>query len=886
MKYRIRWFIFLLLVVSCGRIEAELDTLGKLRMQDWDVWLDEGGYDLALMGDDAAPFLVNVLTDENEDARWHANFLLDRYYADPKILPELTNLFLTNTDKSIRSSAMHLIASIDPKYARQLIAKYLDDPNNQNIAVSVLSILKDERVIPLLVESLKDSKNPLYSAYRLADFKDKRAVPILLEALEDPKTQSWTRDEVIEKLAYIGDERTLPILLNLLDKQDNNSYKIKTALSQSEPSLSLIRSLLKTVEEPNIDKTSYRWNTLLDIIANQKNPELIPYYEKLYYETTVPKLQNAVVRALGNMGEKGFESLLNIVRWKPSSTSIKVLATYNSEAAIDAITSLALDESFTYQTDAIQSFLHYGGIWHAKVSNHIPKLLKEVSPKDKLVILDTLAHLGDTWKPFISKHLTQLLTTSENEVRILAIDLIRRMNFTLMAPALENLMRSAKGNSSDAAHMVYDLLHNKSQLELIIEFDQQRYDYEQPITLTYRIRNVSDYPVYIALYKSLASSYVKLKIQQPDKTFAKYIGPIAVLRTLTFDDINTMQPGDEITGTIPILDYYDLYQPGVYTIQLQISPGLRGVISKQTYPLFGDEMATTKQGETSLLTWSNTLISTKGILQIKPIPDGIYNEMIRRIDPEMITEENRENIINTCDQLAEIGKPKGIAAVKKLALMDTKSSGDFRHDIKLSALHLLFKFPDPDLVQARIDTFDIGHEKHTRIEALGASGDRRAIEPLRRITFKLNNQNISTIAAQSLQQLGDESGVIWLRKIAYRKLRHWKHDERQSGAVILVLLQSPDKPINQRLHNLRNPWFYAQNYDQSINWSEIHEKSTTNNGLKELLQHKNLIIQRSAAYELAYLGDKIGIHLIQQDLHAAESATRMHARDVLSKLQK
>lgn len=293
----------------------------------------------------------------------------------------------------------------------------------------------------------------------------------------------------------------------------------------------------------------------------------------------------------------------------------------------------------------------------------------------------------------------------------------------------------------------------------------------------------------------------------------------------------------------------------------------------------------TKQAESSRLTWSKTLVSSKDLFQINPIPIKIFNHMIESIDTDVITEENERQIIKTCHKLAKSGKPKAIGALRKLALMDTTSNDDFRNKIKLSALRLLYKYPDPELVEAWIDSIDTGHNIHSRIDVLGASGDVRAIGPLRRITFRLDNPNDSTKAALALQQLGDESGVRWLRKVAFRKLRHWKKDERQRGAGILARLESPDKPIYIRLHDLRNPWFYAENYGQSIDWSMIHEKAATPDGLNGLLQHKNPIIQRSAAYQLAYLGDKTGIHLIQQDLHANESETRLHARNTLTNLK-
>jgi len=89
---------------------------------------------------------------------------------------------------------------------------------------------------------------------------------------------------------------------------------------------------------------------------------------------------------------------------------------------------------------------------------------------------------------------------------------------------------------------------------------------------------------------------------------------------------------------------------------------------------------------------------------------------------------------------------------------------------------------------------------------------------------------------------------------------------------------------NYPLFSLRNPWFYAETFDQTINWNAIEEKASTLSGLKELLKHENPIIQSVAAYDLAYLGDKSGIQLIEQDLYANDSVTRLHARNTLRKL--
>lgn len=842
-----------------GKTAAELDTLEKLRTGDWDVWLGDGGYDLALMGDQAAAFLVEVLTDENKDARWHAHYFLDRYYGDSSVLPELTELFLKGENISVRQDAAYLISTIDAVYARKLMFQYLNDEEKQNIATDVLISLRDKRMIPRLIAQLEDPeieyRRRIYVISKLVNFKHKSVVPILLDTLNNFKFDKKTQEEFAEDLANIGDVRALPILFDYLYSQNNVSRKIINTYSQSDPSI--VQPLLKKLEQLKSIKYSYMRHAIFEILGNQTDPAFIPIYEKIIFETDDSKLQAAMVRALGNMGEKGFESLLKIVRQKPSSRAVKVLATYNSEAAIEAIISL----------------------------------LNDVNPKEKLVIIEDFPQLGDSWEAKISKHLTLLLANTDLEVRLLTIDLIRRMNLTFMAPAVKKLTEDVKGNTQNAAHLVYDILHHKSQLELKIEMDQQRYDYRQPITLTYRITNVSDHPIITNSYKTLAARFFKLEIQQPDGTLAKYMGPMASLAPPTpptLNDFQTLQPGDEITGTIPFTKNYKLRQSGRYTVQLRVLPGRGGLFLPSMFQTF-DRLQIDRriplhlQKKPSFLAWPYTLISPKVPFQIEPPPADKFNEMIASIDPKLITEDNASELVKICVQLGELRKPEAIPALKKLALIKVEDRAHSLRRVRTAAGRALLKYSDLELVPTWIEMLNIVYPSYSVIEVLGASGDARAIEPLRQIAFR--EENYAEKAVLAMQQLGDNSGVEWLKKIAFRKLRHWKENERNDGARILLRLEPFKKPNYKRLPDLRDPLFYAENYDLHLNWAKIYEKASTLNGLKELLKHENLIIQRTAAYQLAYRGDKSGIHFLQRDLHADDSQTRMHARDTFFKLQ-
>ena len=878
--------ICLLIVLFSFNAVAEKNTIEKLKSRAWEVWLGDGGYDLAMMGENAAAFLVNVLSNEDEQARWHANYLLSKYYAEPSILPALEKLFLQNTDKSVKSNAIHLIASVDAEYAKKLISSYLDDKEMQDIVVSTLSILKDERAVPFLIERLKIPELRVHSAYALADLKEKRAVPILLEVLEDPKTEEWERKTALEKLAHIADKRTVPLFLDFFDKQESISYKIKSILSDSQSSF--IFSLLEVIEEMNIDKSSHKWNAVIDILGNQKDPDLISHYEKILLETQDINLKNKLAYALSNMGEKGFLSLTKLLQRQPDAIVLRNLASYNSKTSFNAIASIAIDKSSPIRMDAIQALLQYSSMWNEEVSEHIRKLLPDVNAKGKLVIIEALPKLGGNWNSELYKYLRILLADQRPGVRILTIDLIRRMNLTVMIPELEKLMQDAEESIMNAAHMVYDILNDTPQLTLEIEMDQDEYEFMEPITLTYRIKNVSDHNINIALYKSLVSTYLKLTIRRPDGTIAKYRGPIASLIPLGFRDIESLKPGDEITGKIKPKGNYNLYQEGVYTIELEIRPGLRGVISAN---YFSGRRSTyeqlIEQPGLSKLTWSDTLISQNEFFKIKPILAEILKVMIGDIRPNTISKENEEGIKETCYLLALLRNPSGIAALKKLALMETnsKSSEDFRYEIKRYASDMLMNFPDPELVPTWIEMLGSGYPSNVRYATLGESGNTLAIEPLRRITFGLNNTNRSISAAKALLQLGDVTGVEWLRKIAYRKLRHWNGDERQNGASILYLLDQSKNRYSSRWHSLKYPQFYAAHYYLYLDWEDIREKSTTLDGLKELLRHESPIIQKSAAYELGYQGDSLGIHLIRKDLHANESSIRLHARDTISSLR-
>ena len=823
MKYGRTWILCVLIVAWCGHTHANPDLLEKLRTAGESVGPDVIN-DLYLMGDDALPFLIQTLTDENRYARRKAGFLLTDYYADPPALSVLTTLFLHNTDDQLRNSAAWAIASIDTEYAKKLMVRHLNsDVKTQEIVVDILSKLKDERVIPKLVERLEDPKaspgTRRSAAYALADFKDKRALPVLLDMLDKPESQGSTP---IKSIAHIGDEQAIPKLLNLHDSAIGRD--IANALPQFGVAIvPPLLEMLAQAEPRDIESMNVR-NWIFYILRNIRTLESASFFESVCLETDDPELQSVMIEILQNMGTEGLRCLLNIAQQKPNPAVLRALGTYNRTVAVDAIAAHALDESSLFRMEAVQSLASFGGLWKAAVFKHIPHLLSD----------------------------------SNSKVKLLTIDLIRQLRLTEAIPALKQLTQDPDENIRSAARFVLDILSGQADLKLEVKTDQQQYDYGQPITLTYRLMNVSKYPIKIAIVPNIRL-IERLDIQQPDGTSARYKGVHADFFGPRLEDYKTLHPGDELTDTISISQAtHWIHQSGRYTVNLHIIPWGSGV-------------------RYDFLAWYYT-ITSKVDFNIAPPTTDQLDAILARIDAGDIIDPGK-----TYHQLCELNKSGLFPALKTRALIPLDSISNSEPTSTAQWLGAQFlTLSNTELVPKCIEMLP----DEAMMEVLVALGDARAIKPLRQSAI-----GGSVDAALALQKFGDDKPIKWCGELARRKLRHWKKEERVKGAKILRVLQQPSN-IKRSSWEHRNALtvseFYYINDSPTLasDWAEIIEKAVTLEGLQELLDHAIPAVRRAAAYELAYLGNISGVHLIQQDLDANDTDTRQHARDTLLKLQR
>jgi HEAT repeat protein len=823
--------LFLILSPALQGVHPDMSALDKLRSSDWEIWPD-AAYDLALMGEDAVPFLLNVLTDESRDARWHAVAFLGSY-GDKRALPGLTRVFLNDRDEYVRFQAALALANTDVRYTAELMAGQLEkpkDPVAQDIAVSILSKIGDRRVIPTLVRRLENPATRKEAAFALARFKDERAAPALIEMLRvrDWRDQSETdlAERAVKALAQIGDRSAIPILVRMLKSPlGDEMAKILPDFGSA-----VVPPLLEMLRQT----TSYRIrDRVIRALEHIHDPLLAPIYGRIFLETEDWALRRPMAEALANMGAAGIEYLLKGAKLKNRHRiALQQLSTYNDKKVADAVAELALDKSNPFRLAAIRTLRSFWPMWGAELMPTAMKLLHDPNP----------------------------------EVRLYVIRIFRDQEVREAAEALSEVAH----NDPDAlvrraASSVLASFSGISPLKLEIEMNRSRYRYGQQVYMKFRIINVwsDDVTVCtqgISTQRIFHDMILKPEIRKPDGTL-KYSGSRYKLAFPRRKDFKTLKPGDELSGYIDISKFYRPYQPGRYTAKLSY----RSVHDGVQYGLWG---------------WVGVLESQEVSFEIDPPSVKRLRELIAEIDIERINRGNArkrryrwEKALDICYQLGEIGDPAAIEALKSLAFLGPRSSGEERFlidRVRIEALKALAKFPLHELTPMWIRLLKDRSLQEIAMNALIKISDPEAIEPLRHLVFSGSDNPVRV--ALALKELGDDKGIEWLKALAMRKLKHWDPNERRNGIWTLGQIRQSEG-IRDALADEDPEVREAARY-----WLKTVAEDIGVGGIKAMLNDPNPNVRKAIAYQLALLGDPEGLNLIEEDLYAEDKGTRGYAR--------
>lgn len=829
-------FLLILCLSACTDQKDRVDEaiiLEKMRSEDREI--RQGiGYELALMGeDDAVDFLIQTLTDANIGVRRGAVNFLDRY-ANPRAIDGLTTVFLNDQDRWIRDLAAQALISTDSKYAADLLVEQLDqaeDPVAQEIAVGLLSDMGDKRVIPLLMRLSDDPDTRTNKiVLRLGSFGDKRAVPWLIEIIQDWLDDDSSRSKIYagraaDPLAQIRDERSIPVLLKTLET-DRSLVRADFGPSIAPPLLEIIQN------EPS-GRTR---NKAIGVLRHMDYPQLASTFGGIFLETDDNHLQRAMAKALSNMGSAGAEQLLMATKHK---AALGYLDSYNSKEVLQAVAELALDSSYPRRLQAIQTLQDVGATWPEELITISSTLLRDPDPVVRLHILGMLRALE-------MREARELLQEFKHDPD----ERVRR--------AAINLSASFSG---------------KQLLALEIEMDKNSYDYDEPVNMEYRVVNVSDNPVDVCTYlmlplvgpiSVLRTYIINPEIRREDGTLMEYKGAAGVPRPYNRKDHQMLQPGGILRGHIPISKFYHLYKPGRYTVSLRYRPRDLGL-------------------RLDLWWWVGELRSNEVSFKVKHPSRGQLREMLASMDIENLDRwEDFESAERICHQLVELQSRSSIETVKKLAFyeppeLEESAQEEFRSEDHYNlaipqvkqvyqgelsgiALETLTKLSFKELIPLWLELSDIDDSRKgnrnssAALRGLTLLRHPKAKEIRRRWAF--GHRDYAVEQALALKEMGDNSAVEWLKAGALRKLKHPIPKEREKAIRALGKIKESE--------GLR------------ADASEV----------EAMLGDPDSRVQRAAAYQLVSQGSSAGIHLIQQDLSADDSKTRVKAREAFLALRK
>lgn len=831
MKLKNIWIFSLLIVAICCTAPENPELLEKFRTpgQQTPYGLLVELYEMQAA---ALPFLTQTLTDENGRARWRSLNYIKDYYPEPEALQALTTFFLNDIyDIGHRSEAASIIARIDTEYAKKLFRKHFNaDSVTQTLSVNMLTHLKDKQVIPILVKRLEDTSayTRIYAAEGLSEFNDKRAIPVLMSIL--PHTELLEKSmlqRVTGALARFDDPIILPTLVKFYKEHLSRSIRPKLATINATN----LQAILKVLEQTEIEKERENLRAAIRY-AKGTTPQMIPIYEKLYYETDDTSIgQGDITSVLQDMGPQGLEALLRIAEKKPTYGLIRSLKTFHSPKAIETVATIALNRASALQETALNSLAEFSPLHKAEIAKYVPQLLNDPDPI----------------------------------IRDLTFRLIRTLELTEFAPDIKRFSQHPDKYVQNAAHFLLDELTGKPQLTLKFEPDKPQYEYGQPITLKYRVRNVAIYPIRIG-FKRKSTTIERMKIQKPDGIREGYWGPHKDYFS-TKIDYKTLKPGDEITDTLTIsLSTHPLCQIGRYTAQIRLMPFIR--------------LLPFKDGMIYETVTDPYILTAETVFNIKPPTVDYVDNILDQIAADNIIDSTK-----TYYELVELKKSGLFPHLQNRAFIP------FPSFTRLYAPELM-KLSNEEFIEQYYNT--LGGRSVTKTQLImayvAAIGGAQSIQIFQNEAIGGNVE-----AAFQLKKLGDDSYITWCKQLSEKHLTHDDKRRRLEGARNLLRLQQPKYVGSQRWEYgsakyssaLTDPRFYERNETPQLaaQWPQIVEKVATLDGLKELLNHEIPAVRRGAAYQLAFLGDDAGVDIIQEDLHANHSETRYDAARVLLNLK-
>ncbi len=206
----------------------------------------------------AAPAMLRLLQDPENDQRYMVSYALQRIQAKPEVVvPVLVNNFIRNKDNSIWNSLIHYGKSLKPYIPQFISILESEDRKRWRSAACILGAIGPDAkdAIPALIRALNNEdkwiRRDMAQALGNIGPAAAQAIPALIKLLNDE--DEHVRNQVAASLGKMGEkaESAVPALIELLkDDVENVRMAAITALAEvGEKAQQALPALYKSLED-------------------------------------------------------------------------------------------------------------------------------------------------------------------------------------------------------------------------------------------------------------------------------------------------------------------------------------------------------------------------------------------------------------------------------------------------------------------------------------------------------------------------------------------------------------------------------------------------------------------------------------------------------------
>jgi HEAT repeat protein/3',5'-cyclic AMP phosphodiesterase CpdA len=315
------------------------------------------------LSNSAIPTLLQALSDECSDFRWHAASALGRIGSE--IVVSALIQALKDENSAVRQSAASAFGKIGSEVAVSALFQALKDENSDvcRSATSALGKIGSEAAVSALFQALKDERSDVRQsvASALGKIGSEAAVSALLQAFRDKRSD--VRQSAASALDKVSSEEAVPTLIQALNDKDSHIRGKAACALKKIGSEEAVPALIKALK----DKEDFVRGNAAAALGEIKSEEALPALLQVLEDRASYARGNAI-SALGKIGSReAVPALIEAVNDENS---------YIREAAVSALRKIGSDE-------AISALIRASNDENSHIRGHVASTLGKISSESE-----------------------------------------------------------------------------------------------------------------------------------------------------------------------------------------------------------------------------------------------------------------------------------------------------------------------------------------------------------------------------------------------------------------------------------------------------------------------------------------------------------------------